>query len=62
MLHLAVSCDNLSIVELLLKKKVNVNTRVKDGSKDDGPTALHIAAFYGHKDMLEQLLKDDRKI
>ncbi|MGL9688708.1 MAG: ankyrin repeat domain-containing protein [Wolbachia sp.] len=60
LLHLAVACDNLSIVELLLKKKVNVNTRVKDGSKDDGPTALHIAAFYGHKDMVEQLLKDDR--
>nr|WP_255586044.1 ankyrin repeat domain-containing protein [Wolbachia endosymbiont of Mansonella perstans] len=48
------------IVELLLKKKVNVNTRVKDGSKDDGPTALHIAASYGHKNMVEQLLKDDR--
>jgi hypothetical protein len=60
LLHLAVACDNLSIVELLLEKKVNVNTRVKDGSKDDGSTALHIAAFYGHKDMVEQLLKDDR--
>lgn len=60
LLHLAVARNNLLIVKLLLKKVVSVNTRVKDGSKDDGPTALHIAASYGHKDMVEQLLKDDR--
>ncbi|MCM1001640.1 MAG: ankyrin repeat domain-containing protein, partial [Wolbachia endosymbiont of Melophagus ovinus] len=60
LLHLAVACNNLSIVELLLRKKVNVNTRVKDGSKDDGPTALHIAASYGHKDVIELLLSDNR--
>ncbi|MGL9732973.1 MAG: ankyrin repeat domain-containing protein [Wolbachia sp.] len=43
--------------ETSIKKKVNINIRVKDESKDDGPTALHIAAFYDHKNMIKYLLK-----
>ncbi len=60
MLHLATACNNMLIVELLLKKKASVSARVKDGSKNDGLTALHIAASYGHESMVKQLLSDDR--
>jgi ankyrin repeat protein len=59
LLHLAAECDNRSIVELLLNKKVSVNTRVSDGS-EDGLTALHIAASYGNKEVIELLLSDNR--
>ncbi|NEV49743.1 hypothetical protein EUZ93_04645 [Wolbachia pipientis] len=60
LLHLAAACNNLLTVELLLEKKVSVNARVKDGSKNDGLTALHIAASYGHENMIELLLSDNR--
>nr|WP_254229811.1 ankyrin repeat domain-containing protein [Wolbachia pipientis] len=60
LLHLATACNNMLIVELLLKKKASVNARVKDGSKNDGPTALHIATSCGHESMVKQLLSDDR--
>ncbi|QOD38383.1 ankyrin repeat domain-containing protein [Candidatus Wolbachia massiliensis] len=60
LLHLVVACNNLLMLELLLKKQVSVSTRVKDGSKDDGPTALHMAAFYGHENMVKRLLNDNR--
>uniref|UniRef100_A0AAU7YK91 Ankyrin repeat domain-containing protein n=1 Tax=Wolbachia endosymbiont of Oeneis ivallda TaxID=3171168 RepID=A0AAU7YK91_9RICK len=60
LLHLATACNNMLIVELLLKKKASVNARVKDGSKNDGLTALHIATFCGHESMVKQLLSDDR--
>ncbi|MGL9726278.1 MAG: ankyrin repeat domain-containing protein [Wolbachia sp.] len=40
-------------------RKVSINVRVKDGS-NDGPTALHIAALYGYKDIVELLLSDNR--
>ncbi|RDD35591.1 Ankyrin repeats (3 copies) [Wolbachia endosymbiont of Cylisticus convexus] len=59
LLHLATAC-NLLIVKLLLKKKVSVSTRVKNSSKNDGPTALHIAASYGCENIVKQLLSDDR--
>ena len=60
LLHLATACNNMLIVELLLKKKASVSARVKDGSKNDGLTALHIAASCGHESMVKQLLSDDR--
>ncbi|WP_349967983.1 ankyrin repeat domain-containing protein [Wolbachia endosymbiont of Armadillidium arcangelii] len=60
LLHLATACDCLLIVELLLKKKVSVSTRVKNSSKNDGPTALHVAASYGRENIVKQLLSDDR--
>ncbi|WP_375604459.1 ankyrin repeat domain-containing protein [Wolbachia endosymbiont of Anurida maritima] len=59
LLHLAVACNSVPIVELLLEKKVSVNTQVKDGS-DDGPTPLHIAASDGHENIIKLLLDDDR--
>lgn len=60
LLHLATACNNMLIVELLLKKKASVNARVKDGSKNDGLTALHIATSCGHESMVKQLLSNDR--
>ncbi|WP_264377292.1 ankyrin repeat domain-containing protein [Wolbachia endosymbiont (group B) of Ochlodes sylvanus] len=60
LLHLAAACNNLSIAEFLMKKKASVSARVKDGSKNDGLTALHIAASCGHESMVKQLLSDDR--
>ncbi|MHC3897588.1 UNVERIFIED_CONTAM: ankyrin repeat domain-containing protein [Wolbachia endosymbiont of Nasonia longicornis] len=60
LLHLATACNTMLIVELLLKKKASVSARVKDGSKNDGLTALHIAASCGHKDMVKRLLNDNR--
>lgn len=56
LLHLAVACNDLLTVTLLLEKKVSVKTRVKDGSKDDGLTALHIAALHGHQEIVQLLL------
>ncbi len=58
LLHLAVACNNVQIVELLLEKKVSVNTQVKDGSSD-GPTALHIAASHGHQEIAQLLLNNN---
>ncbi|WP_264375492.1 MULTISPECIES: ankyrin repeat domain-containing protein [unclassified Wolbachia] len=60
LLHLAAACNNLLIAEFLMKKKASVSARVKDGSKNDGLTALHIAASCGHKDMVKRLLNDNR--
>ncbi|XCA33139.1 MAG: ankyrin repeat domain-containing protein [Wolbachia endosymbiont of Polyergus mexicanus] len=56
LLHLAAACNNLLTVELLLKKKASVKTRVKDGS-NDGPTALDIAKSNGNQEIV-QLLSD----
>ncbi|WP_434732383.1 hypothetical protein [Wolbachia endosymbiont of Zygogramma bicolorata] len=47
LLHLAVACDDLLTVTLLLEKKVSVKTRVKNGS-NDGPTAFDIATLNGN--------------
>ncbi|WP_265031080.1 ankyrin repeat domain-containing protein [Wolbachia endosymbiont (group B) of Athalia cordata] len=60
LLHIAAACNNLLIAEFLMKKKASVSARVKDGSKNDGLTALHIAASCGHKDMVKRLLNDNR--
>ncbi|BET35041.1 MULTISPECIES: ankyrin repeat domain-containing protein [Wolbachia] len=60
LLHLATACNNLLIAEFLMKKKASVSARVKDGSRNDGITALHIAASCGHESMVKQLLSDDR--
>ena len=51
LLHLATACNNMLIVELLLKKKASFSARVKDGSKNDG----HIATSCGHESMVKQL-------
>lgn len=56
LLHLAAACNNLLTVELLLKKKASVKTRVKDGS-NDGPTALDIATSNGNQEIIQLLRK-----
>ncbi|WP_264706311.1 ankyrin repeat domain-containing protein [Wolbachia endosymbiont (group A) of Lasioglossum morio] len=54
LLHLAAACNNLLTVELLLKKKASVKTRVKDGS-NDGPTALDIATSNSDQEIVHLL-------
>ncbi|OWZ25227.1 hypothetical protein CCY16_00504 [Wolbachia endosymbiont of Wuchereria bancrofti] len=48
------------MVKLLLDKKVGVNIRVKDRSKDGGPTPLHIVALHDNHRDNATLLSDDR--
>ncbi|WP_253302277.1 ankyrin repeat domain-containing protein [Wolbachia endosymbiont of Psylliodes chrysocephala] len=56
LLHLAVACDDLLTVTLLLEKKVSVKTRVKDGS-NDGPTAFDIATSNSNQEIVQLLRK-----
>jgi ankyrin repeat protein len=49
----AVRFNHLEIIEMLLKKKVDVHRDVADG---DGWGALHIACYYGGSDAMEMLL------
>ncbi|HEY9000075.1 MAG TPA: ankyrin repeat domain-containing protein [Mucilaginibacter sp.] len=49
----ACDCGNMNIIEYLLEKRIDVNTR------SNGMTALHSAAFGGHPEIVKLLL--DRK-
>ena len=44
----------LDVVELLLARDADVNIQ-----NEDGETALHLAAFYGHSEVVQVLLGND---
>lgn len=56
-LHVAVTIGLLGTVRALLEDKENVSQISSQNSK--GQTSLHIAAIYGHTDIVEYLLKKD---
>lgn len=60
LLHLAVECNSVPIVELLLAKEVKVNEPIYelDGAKSQ-LTALHIAALHGHQEIVQLLLNNN---
>ncbi len=55
LLHLAVECNSVPIVKLLLEKKVKVDEQMS-GDVNSKFTALHIAASHGHQEMVQLLL------
>ncbi|NEV49025.1 hypothetical protein EUZ93_00610 [Wolbachia pipientis] len=55
LLHLAVECNSVPIVKLLLEKKVNVDEQML-GDINSKFTALHIAALHGHQEIVQLLL------
>lgn len=61
LLHLAVACDDLLTVTLLLEKKVSLKTRVKNGSSD-GLTAFDIATVNGNQEIIQLLQKANPKL
>ncbi|WP_353278126.1 ankyrin repeat domain-containing protein [Wolbachia endosymbiont (group B) of Longitarsus flavicornis] len=58
LLHLAVECNSVPIVKLLLKKKVKVDEQMS-GDVNSKFTALHIAALRGHKEIVQLLLNNN---
>ncbi len=63
LLHLAVECNSVPIVKLLLAKGVKVNEPIYelDGAKSQ-LTALHIAALHGHQEIVQLLLNNDANL
>ncbi|WP_265034942.1 MULTISPECIES: ankyrin repeat domain-containing protein [unclassified Wolbachia] len=59
LVHLAVECNSVPIVKLLLAKEVKVNEPIYelDGAKSQ-LTALHIAALHGHQEIVQLLLNN----
>ncbi|GFR01647.1 hypothetical protein TNCT_618601 [Trichonephila clavata] len=55
LLHLAVECNSVPIVKLLLEKKVKVDEQMS-GDVNSKFTALHIAALHGHLEIVQLLL------
>ncbi|WP_264329012.1 ankyrin repeat domain-containing protein [Wolbachia endosymbiont (group A) of Andrena hattorfiana] len=55
LLHLAVECNSVPIVKLLLEKKVKVDEQIS-GDVNSKFTALHIAALHGHQEIVQLLL------
>ncbi len=55
LLHLAVECESVPIVKLLLAKKVKVDAQIS-GDVNSKFTALHIAALHGHQEIMQLLL------
>ncbi len=55
LLHLAVECNSVPIVKLLLEKKVKVDEQMS-GDVNSKFTALHIAALRGHQEIAQLLL------
>ncbi|MFP3015690.1 MAG: ankyrin repeat domain-containing protein [Wolbachia sp.] len=55
LLHLAVECNSVPIVKLLLEKKVKVDEQTS-GDVNSKFTALHIAALHGHQGIVQLLL------
>ncbi|MBA8769761.1 hypothetical protein HCR16_01015 [Wolbachia pipientis] len=60
LLHLAVECNSVPIVKLLLAKEAKVNEPIYelDGAKSQ-LTALHIAALHGHQEIVQLLLNNN---
>lgn len=60
LIHLAVECNSVPIVKLLLAKKAKVNEPIYelDGAKSK-LTALHIAASHGHQEIVQLLLNNN---
>ncbi|MBR9983861.1 MAG: ankyrin repeat domain-containing protein [Wolbachia endosymbiont of Homalodisca vitripennis] len=58
LLHLAVECNSVPIVKLLLKKKVKVDEQMS-GDVNSKFTALHIAASHGHQEIVQLLLNNN---
>ncbi|MGL5028716.1 MAG: ankyrin repeat domain-containing protein [Wolbachia pipientis] len=58
LLHLAVECNSVPIVKLLLEKKVKVDEQTS-GDVNSKFTALHIAALHGHQEIVQLLLNNN---
>ncbi|WP_265032063.1 ankyrin repeat domain-containing protein [Wolbachia endosymbiont (group A) of Merzomyia westermanni] len=59
LLHLAVECNSVPIVKLLLAKGVKVNEPTHElGRVKSQLTALHIAALHGHQEIAQLLLNN----
>ncbi|WP_353274160.1 ankyrin repeat domain-containing protein [Wolbachia endosymbiont (group A) of Ennomos erosarius] len=58
LLHLAVECNSVPIVKLLLEKKVKVDEQMS-GDVNSKFTALHIAASHGHQEIVQLLLNNN---
>ncbi|WP_374698212.1 ankyrin repeat domain-containing protein [Wolbachia endosymbiont (group B) of Limnophora tigrina] len=60
LIHIAVECNSVPIVKLLLAKEVKVNEPIYelDGAKSK-LTALHIAALHGHQEIVQLLLNNN---
>ncbi|KAB2978602.1 MULTISPECIES: ankyrin repeat domain-containing protein [unclassified Wolbachia] len=60
LLHLAVECNSVPIVKLLLAKGVKVNEPIYELDEAKSKlTALHIAALHGHQEIVQLLLNND---
>ncbi|MBS9529757.1 hypothetical protein E0495_02755 [Wolbachia pipientis] len=63
LLHLAVECNSVPIVKLLLAKGVKVNEPTHElGRVKSQLTALHIAALHGHQEIAQLLLNNDANL
>ncbi|WP_353283875.1 ankyrin repeat domain-containing protein [Wolbachia endosymbiont (group A) of Lypha dubia] len=63
LLHLAVECNSVPIVKLLLAKGVKVNEPTHElGRVKSQLTALHIAALHGHQEIVQLLLNNDANL
>ncbi|WP_341811617.1 ankyrin repeat domain-containing protein [Wolbachia endosymbiont (group A) of Oxytorus armatus] len=63
LLHLAVECNSVPIVKLLLAKGVKVNEPTHElGGVKSQLTALHIAALHGHQEIVQLLLNNDANL
>lgn len=52
----AVSQNNVPLVKLLIRMGANINQRADGVEKFQGVTALHIAAYFGYKELVELLI------
>ncbi|WP_406833323.1 ankyrin repeat domain-containing protein [Wolbachia endosymbiont (group A) of Scambus nigricans] len=63
LLHIAVECNSVPIVKLLLEKGVKVNEPTHElGEVKPKLTALHIAALHGHQEIVQLLLNNDANL
>ncbi|WP_425384913.1 ankyrin repeat domain-containing protein [Wolbachia endosymbiont (group A) of Sturmia bella] len=60
LVHLAVECNSVPIVKLLLAKEAKVNEPIYELDEAKSKlTALHIAALHGHQEIVQLLLNND---
>ncbi|ONI56832.1 ankyrin repeat domain-containing protein [Wolbachia endosymbiont of Muscidifurax uniraptor] len=60
LVHLAVECNSVPIVKLLLAKEAKVNEPIYELDEAKSQlTALHIAALHGHQEIVQLLLNND---